>query len=43
MILAHIMMIPVEEILAPLLSGVGTAAALWLAAVLAPLRTKLRQ
>jgi|GEM_PF-6629814 len=43
MILAHIMMMPVEEIVVPLLSGVGAGAALWMAAVLASLRTKLRQ
>jgi hypothetical protein len=43
MILAHIMMMPVEEVLVPLLSGAGTGAAFWLAAFLAPRRTRLRQ
>jgi hypothetical protein len=42
-LLAHIFMMPVEEVLVPLASGVGAGTALWLAALLSPLRTKLRQ
>ena len=42
-LLAHILMLPVEEVLVPLTSGVGAGTALWLAAYLLPLRTKLRQ
>lgn len=42
-LLAHILMMPVEEVFVPFASGVGAATALWLAALLLPLRTKLRQ
>ncbi|HEY1867733.1 MAG TPA: hypothetical protein VGG70_05505 [Candidatus Cybelea sp.] len=41
-LLAHILMFPVEEVLVPLAGGVGAGTALWLAAFLSPLRTKLR-
>jgi hypothetical protein len=41
-LLAHICMMPVEEIVVPLASGVGAGTALWVAAMLAPLRSKLR-
>jgi hypothetical protein len=41
-LLAHIFMVPVEEVLLPL-TGVGAGAALWLAAFLSPLRGKLQQ
>jgi hypothetical protein len=41
-LLAHIFMVPVEEVLVPLASGVGAGTALWFAAFLSPLRTKLR-
>jgi hypothetical protein len=42
-LLAHIFMVPVEEVLIPLASGAGAGTALWLAVFLSPLRTKLRQ
>jgi hypothetical protein len=42
-LLAHIFMVPVEEVLVPLASGVGAGTALWLAAFLSPLRAKLGQ
>lgn len=41
-LLAHIFMMPVEEVLVPLASGVGAGTALWVVALLAPLRTKPR-
>jgi len=41
-LLAHIWMMPVEEVLLPLASGVGAGSALWLAALLSPLRNQLR-
>jgi hypothetical protein len=42
-LLAHIWMMPVEEIVVPLASGVGAGTALWLVALMSPLRSKLRQ
>lgn len=42
-LLAHVFMMPVEEVLLPLASGVGAATALWLAAFLSPMRTRLRE
>lgn len=42
-LLAHIFMVPVEEVLVPLVSGAGAGTALWLVALLSPLRAKLRQ
>jgi hypothetical protein len=42
-LLAHIWMMPVEEIVVPLATGVGAGTALWIAAFLSPLRSKLRQ
>jgi hypothetical protein len=42
-LLAHILMVPVEEVYLPLASGVAAGTALWLAALLSPLRTRLRQ
>jgi len=41
-LLAHICMMPVEEIVVPLASGVGAGTALWLAAILSPLRSRIR-
>ena len=41
-LLAHIMMIPVEEVLVPLASGAGAGAALLLAAILPPSLRKRR-
>ena len=41
MLLAHICMIPVEEVLLPLVTGVGSAALLLATAFLSPLRAKL--
>lgn len=32
-VLAHIFMLPVEEVLLPLAGGIGTATAVWLAAI----------
>ena len=42
-LLAHIFMIPVEEVLLPLAGGVGAGTAVWVAAFLAPLRHRPRQ
>ena len=42
-LLAHIMMMPVEEVLAPLAGGAGAGTALWLAALLPPLLRKRRR
>jgi hypothetical protein len=42
-LLAHVFMMPVEEVLITWASGVGAGTALWLAAFLSPLRIKLRQ
>ena len=39
-LLAHIFMMPVEEVLVSLAGGVGVAAAVWVAAFLSPLRMK---
>ena len=39
-VLAHIFMLPVEEVLVPLAGGMGAATAVWLT-LLSPLRTKL--
>jgi hypothetical protein len=33
-VLAHIMAIPVEEVLVPLVSGAGTGTVMWIAALL---------
>lgn len=41
MLLAHIFMVPVEEVVLPLMSGVGSGAVLLFAAWLSPLRAKL--
>lgn len=41
MLLAHVFMVPVEEIVLPLASGVGSAAVLAVTALLSPLRAKL--
>jgi hypothetical protein len=41
MLLAHIFMLPVEEVLLPLAGGVGSGAVLLVAALLSPLRAKL--
>jgi hypothetical protein len=41
-LLAHIMGLPVEEVLGPLLSGVGTGTVIWLATTLAILTRPLR-
>lgn len=41
-VLAHVFMVPVEEVVVPIASGVG-GAMLWLAAFLAPVRRKRRQ
>jgi hypothetical protein len=42
-LLAHICMMPVEEVIVPLMSGVGAGTALWLAAILAPPPNKVRR
>jgi hypothetical protein len=42
-LLAHILMLPVEEVLVPLASGLGAGMVFWLTALLSPLRLKLRQ
>ncbi|HYL27765.1 MAG TPA: hypothetical protein VEW74_08005 [Candidatus Nitrosotalea sp.] len=42
-VLAHIMMMPVEEVLVPLASGAGAGTAFWLAAFLPPLIRKRRR
>jgi hypothetical protein len=39
---AHVFLMPVEEVLVPLASGLGAGTALWLAVFLSPLRAKLR-
>jgi hypothetical protein len=41
-LLAHIMGLPVEETLLPLVSGAGTGTAIWVAATLAILTRALR-
>jgi hypothetical protein len=41
-LLAHILGLPVEEALAPLASGAGTGAVIWLATTLAILTRALR-
>ena len=41
-VLAHILMLPVEEVLLPLTGGVGAATALLLGALLSPRRVRLR-
>jgi hypothetical protein len=41
-LLAHVFMVPVEEVLVPLAGGIGAGTALWLTALLTPLRAKLR-
>ena len=41
-LLAHIFMVPVEEVMLPLVSGVGSGAAVLLAAWLSPFRAKSR-
>jgi hypothetical protein len=42
-LLAHILMMPVEEVLVPLVSGAGAGTALVLAAFLPPFRRKRRR
>jgi len=42
-LLAHIFMMPVEEVLVSLAGSVGAGAALWFAAFLSPLRATRRQ
>ena len=39
-LLAHVSMMPVEEILVPLVSSAGAGTALWLASLLSPLRNR---
>lgn len=43
MLLAHIMGVPVEEVLTPLASGAGAGVTLWLSAVLMGFVTKRRR
>jgi hypothetical protein len=41
-VLAHVFMLPVEEVVVPIASGVGAGALLWLTTIFVPLRRRRR-